>query len=305
VQTVGELLKKINIAGPLLFAEPMCRHTSFQIGGPADIYLRVRDEEELERVFAFVLREGLPYFVLGEGANILVSDRGIRGIVLDLADLNNCRFEAEGPLLIAGAGADMSRACEQARDNGLAGLEFAYSMPGSVGGSIYMNARCYGSSMSDRLAYVDFLDEKALRRRLIVNGEDFGYKRSPFQKRSSVILAGAFRLTRGERGLIDAQMQSYKADREQKGHFRFPCAGSVFKNNRDFGRPTGSIVDSLGLKGTRIGDAEISEFHANIIINRGKARAGEVLELIRLIEERVRQAFGFNLEREILLVGEW
>jgi UDP-N-acetylmuramate dehydrogenase len=305
VQTVGELLKKINIKSRVLLDEPMRRHTSFKIGGPADAYVRVRDEEELRRLFARVSEAGLPAFILGEGANILVSDRGIRGIVLDLGDLNACRLEPEAHTLIAGAGASMSAVCEQARDWGLSGLEFAYAMPGSVGGSIWMNARCYGSSVSDRLAYVDILDENADRRRYSAAPEDFGYKRSPFQKRRAVILAGAFRLEPGEISRIEAQMQSYKTDREQKGHFLFPCAGSVFKNNRDFGRPTGKIVDELGLKGTRVGDAGISEMHANIIINHGDARAEEVLALIELIEERVRQAFGYSLEREILLVGEW
>lgn len=305
MQTVGELLKKINIESPVLLDEPMHRHTSFRIGGPADAYVRVRDEAELQRLFALILEAGLPYFILGEGANILVSDRGIRGIVLDLAGLRACRLDAAGPTLIAGAGAGMSAVCEQARDWNLSGLEFAYWMPGSVGGSIYMNARCYGNSVSDRLEYVDILDENAVRSRCPVGGEDFGYKRSPFQKRKVVILAGAFRLQAGERGQIEAKMRSYAADREAKGHFRFPCAGSVFKNNRDFGRPTGKIVDELGLKGTRIGGAELAAFHANIIINRGQARADEVLALIQLIEERVRSSFGYHLEREILLVGEW
>jgi UDP-N-acetylmuramate dehydrogenase len=305
VQTVGELLKKINNANPVLFDEPMRRHTSFRIGGPADAYLRVRDEEELRRLFALILEAELPYFILGEGANILVSDRGIRGIVLDLAGLNTCRLAPESSTIIAGAGCSMSAVIEQARDWGLAGLEFAYAMPGSVGGSIYMNARCYGTSVADRLEYVDILDENAGCMRWPVRQEDFGYKHSPFQARKSVILAGAFRLTPGEGEQIDARMQSFKTDREQKGHFLFPCAGSVFKNNRDFGRPTGKIIDELGLKGTRIGDAEISNFHANIIINRGNARADEVLALIQLIEERARHSFAYTLERELLLVGDW
>ncbi len=299
-------MRKINLRLPALFDEPMSRHTTFRIGGPADALLRPQDAGEVRRAAAVCREHALPLFVLGGGANILVSDRGIRGVVLDTSGLNGIEPVGAGrEALRAGAGASMDSLCRRALEAGLAGLAAFAFMPGSVGGSIWMNARCYEVSVSERLESVEALDEDLEVRRHPVRPEDYGYKRSPFQGRRSIILSGTFRLRRGEPARIREEMEARRRDREAKGHFLYPCAGSVFKNNREFGRPTGQIIDSLGLKGCRIGDAEVSRLHANIIVNRGNARAADVLALIRLAEERVREAYGLRLEREILLVGDW
>lgn len=347
MHNLGEILKKINIKTKIRFDEPMSRHTSFRIGGPADLFLQPQDLAELPALFALLNREGIPTFILGAGANILVADRGIRGAVLDLSAIRGCRLEdggveaegrraaaanpsgarrAEGDscgleaggrraaaakegdscgLLSSLAGTPASELSEEALRHSLSGAEFLYSMPGSVGGSVWMNARCYSASVSDVLERVQILDEQGTLKELDPDPAQFGYKRSPFQGRKALILRAFFRLRAGNRAEIEQTMLSHRQDRESKGHFLYPCAGSIFKNNRDFGEPTGKIIESLGLKGLRIGNAMVSERHANIIVNTGQARAEEVLELMLQIEARVKWRYGFRLEREVLLVGDW
>jgi UDP-N-acetylmuramate dehydrogenase len=284
--------------------EPMAPHSSFRIGGPADLYVLPASAGEAAEILRICAREAVPAFVLGGGTNILVSDRGIRGVVVDLSRLAGIRVE--GSLLTAQAGTLVSDAAEEAGEHGLAGLEFAYSLPGSVGGAVWMNARCYGGEISDVLERVDYLAGASFEARgYEKRNEDWGYKKSPFQDREKVVLSASFRLRAGERAELRRKMQSYREDRERKGHFLHPCAGSIFKNNRAFGAPTGQLIDSLGLKGTRIGEAQIAPYHGNIFINEGGARAADMRSLIQKVEEEVRTRLGFELEREVILVGEW
>jgi UDP-N-acetylmuramate dehydrogenase len=297
------LASNIKIAGGLRENEPMKEHTSFRIGGPADLYAAPQSLDELIRVYSRCREESVPVFLLGGGSNILVSDKGIRGVVIDLALL--CRVETDGCRILAESGAQMSGVSETALSNGLSGLEFCCSLPGSVGGAVWMNARCYERSMSDVISHVEVLDENLrVRRREMVEAE-WGYKRSPFRGTREVILTTCLELARGNPEEIRNVMRGIREDREKKGHFLHPSAGSVFKNTHDFGAPTGKLIDSLGLKGTRIGDAQIAPYHGNIIINLGDAAARDVLSLMERAERAVREAYGFSLERELLLVGEW
>ena len=307
MRNVGKILKKINLPCPASYDEPMSRHASFRSGGPADVFATPRSTEELARTYKLLNEQKVPTFILGAGANILVSDRGIRGAVIDMSGFQGCSLSqtGDGGTLNASAGTPISDVSALALDHGLSGLEFIYSIPGSVGGSVWMNARCYGRSISEVLSRVEVLDETGTTTEMEVDREQFGYKRSPFQYSSSLIHGATFALVPGDREQMQERMRSIKQDRENKGHFLHPCAGSIFENNRAFGSPTGKLIDSLGLKGTSIGDARVSELHGNIIINAGSARAEEVLELIRLLETKVREAFGFELDREILLVGQW
>lgn len=249
------------------------------------------------------MKTDVPLFILGEGSNILVSDRGIRGVVVDTSGLNG--IEDGDGIVAAEAGAAMAAVVEYAHNRSLSGLEPFHKMPGTVGGAVWMNARCYGSSISDVLHYVDYVDASLQIRRLSVSAGAFGYKRSPFQDKDWVITGAGFRVQPGSHVEMREQMNRIEADRTAKGHFLFRSAGSAFKNNRSFGKPTGQIVDSLGLKGFGIGGARISLRHANIIINTGTATATDVLRLMQYVENRVRQALGFDLEREVLLVGDW
>lgn len=300
VTNVRQVAQTINMTH-LRYDEPMALHTSFQIGGPADVYLRPAGEAELLEAHTRFSEAGVPMFFLGAGANILVADKGIRGAVLDLADLTEIRVE--GATLVAQAGAAMSDVSAAAADASLTGLEWVYGMPGSVGGSVWMNARCYDVSMGDVLSSVEVWDT----RRRIINLEPgmFSYKKSPFQSMRAVILSARFALEPGDSTGSWADMRRHKEDRTAKGHYEAPCAGSMFKNNRDFGAPSGKIIDALGFRGKSLGGARVSPHHANIVINAGGATAAEVRRLVEEIQEKVLNTYGFELEPEVLFVGEW
>lgn len=290
----------------------MARHTTFRIGGPAEALVAPANREDFVRLIEDAKGEGIPAFILGGGANLLVGDRGIRGLVLDtsaLASIDDGAAKSEG-ILVAEAGLSVDRLCEAARDRGLSGLATFYGMPGSVGGAAFMNARCYDVEMADRIAWVDILRPGAKEpERLPFAAEAWAYKKSPFQPKGeaegAAILSVAFRLREGEREAIESLMREKKADREAKGHYRLPSAGSVFKNNRIFGRPSGKILDELGLRGKRIGGAMVSEWHANIFVNAGGATAADMRSLIELAESEARQKLGLELEPEVLMVGEF
>ena len=302
------------------FNEPMSEHTTFKVGGPADCWLCPQGEgfpffsaSLLNRARA----AGVPVFILGGGANIVVSDNGIRGIVLDTGGWKGGAETEEG--LAVKSGTTMDEAAAFAACSGLSGLEFLAGMPGTIGGAVWMNARCYGKETADILAWTEIIRNEELEMsggyvkpviRKIVTGQmpdgvGFGYKRSPFQDRDCLILSACFRLRRGEENVIRSEMEKNRQDRQAKGHYRFPCAGSAFKNNRDFDRPTGQIIDELGLRGFQLGGAQIAPFHGNIIINTGGASAADIRALTNETAARVKAATGFVLEPEILFVGEW
>jgi UDP-N-acetylmuramate dehydrogenase len=306
VDTVGEAAEKINIRGLLRASEPLSGHTSFRIGGPAELYARPENEAELAALLEFAKDESMRATILGAGSNVLVSDRGLAGLVIDTSRLTAIQTSEEGLLAQAGCAAD--ELCAAALELGLSGLEFLSGLPGTVGGAVYMNARCYEREISDALTRVN-----ALWRGSAVSLEAarlrFSYKRSPFQPggeyEGAVVLGAAFALVPGDRAAIRGRMEALKRDRAAKGHYLYPCAGSIFKNDHRLGAPTGALLDRLGLKGAAIGGAEIADFHANIIVNKGGAAASDVLALIRLAERRAREELGAELEREIVLMGEF
>jgi UDP-N-acetylmuramate dehydrogenase len=303
VASVGKLAAKIKIRGRVAAAEPMRAHTSFRLGGPADLYLVPADPEDLAAALSVLATEGVPAFLLGGGTNLLVADGGIRGAVVDLTGIRG--LEAGPDTVSALCGTPIDDAAGFARDRGLSGLEFAASLPGTVGGAVWMNARCYEREIADALESVETLDAGlALRRRLFEPAE-WGYKRSPFQSTTDVILRAVFRLGPGDPGTIEEAMRRHRQDREVKGHFLHPCAGSVFKNDRSFGKPTGRLIDELGLKGLRIGGAQVAPYHGNIIVNLGDATAADVRALIERVEREVADRLGLHLEREVILAGDW
>ncbi len=280
----------------------MRKHTSFRIGGPADYFCSPATSNEIKRILEYAISCNLPVFILGAGANILVSDEGVRGIVIDMVNFKDFSF-TEDNKVTAQAGVQVHVLAEAAAARDLSGIEFFFGLPGSVGGSIYMNARCYGVSTADVLSGVTYIDESLEIKEYSPNEGGFSYKSSPFQKKKSIILQGEFMLRPGEGKKILETMQSYRQDREQKGHYTFPSAGSIFKNNRDFGLPTGKIVDSLGLRGYKIGGAMVSPEHANIIVNTGGASAADVKKLIDYIKKKVFRTYGYALEEEIRYIG--
>jgi len=303
VTTVKNIFEKINITGTLRFDEPMSGHTTFRVGGPADVYAEPESAADVGKLIAAARQAHMRTFTLGGGANILVSDRGIRGLVLDMHRFNSLSIHKTQ--LAVGAGLPVSDAAAYAADNSLSGLHFLYSMPGSVGGAIWMNARCYGSSVSDILLSAHCISSEGSEFHYVPAEEDFDYKRSVFQTNGAIILESVFQLAHGDREELWEAMKSFEADRRAKGHFSAPSAGSIFKNNRAFGKPSGAIIDSLGLRGHAIGGARVSPEHANIIVNSGSATALDIRRLIQYVEEQVETRLGIQLEREVILAGDW
>ena len=292
----------------------MSGHTTFRIGGPAELFVRPEDEESLVALVRGAREEGLPLFVLGGGANLLVGDKGIRGIVLDssglrgVADAPRAGGEA-GRELVAGAGLSMDELCLEALCRGLGGLEDFAGMPGTVGGAAYMNARCYDREMSQVIAWARSLAPDGSVRVRAPDPAEWEYKRSPFQPGGAaagdIVLAAAFRLAPADPAAVAATMRARRADREAKGHYRLPSAGSVFKNDRRVGRPSGKLLDELGLRGRRLGGAMVSEWHANIFVNSGGATAADMRALIELAQREAREKLGVELEPEVLMVGQF
>jgi UDP-N-acetylmuramate dehydrogenase len=299
------------------FDEPMSEHTTFKIGGPADIWLRPHGEafpSFCSELICLAKKEEIPVFILGGGANIVVADKGIRGIVLDMNAWRGhsvwalCAQEDE---LILKSGTDIDEAADIAVTTGLSGLEFLAGMPGTIGGAVWMNARCYSIEVADVLSWAEIIDFGPCasggepRTERICTGDGFGYKLSPFQKKDCLILSACFKLKPGDKSKMLDEMEKNRQDRDEKGHYLFPCAGSAFRNNRDFGRHTGQIIDGLGLKGLQSGGAQIAPFHGNIVINTGNATANDIRALMDETAAKVKAATGFVLEPEILFVGEW
>ena len=284
-----------------LTRESMADHTTFRIGGKARYFIIPRNIEALRAARDKASEAGLKCFILGGGANVLFPDEGYDGAVISTQGLNQIFLEKNG-LLHAGCGAAISDVARFASTAGRAGLQYFYSLPGSTGGAIYMNARCYNTSVADVLKETIYLNPCGELCSLRTEEGSFDYKISPFQTNGGIILEGIFSLGYGDSAALEKEMAGYEADRRSKGHFAYPCAGSVFKNNRAFGLPTGKIIDSLGLRGYTVGGAKISEHHANIIVNSGHATAQDVKELVSLVQDRVQGAFGFHLEREIIYV---
>ncbi len=290
---------RARVRGAVRCHEPMARHTSFRIGGPADLAVVPEDGEDLKAALQFARESGLPVHVLGGGSNTLVRDGGIRGMVILSEKFQE--LGREGDAVRAGAGVRISRLLAFCSRQGLAGLEFLSGVPGSVGGAVWGNAGAWGGATADRLARVHLVTAE---------GEDLFLERGaiPFAYRCSglpagaVILRATFALEPGEPAAIRRRISRWLVQRNASQPVEFRSAGSIFKNPP--GDHAGRLVDRAGVKGTRIGGAMISEKHGNFFVNLGGARAADVLALIHLARERVRATAGVELELEIRVVGE-
>lgn len=298
---VYEGIKEIIPLSNLRFNEPMKAHTTFQIGGPADVMALPTDSKQVGQLVTWCRSQGLPYLIMGQGSNLLVRDKGIRGVVIKLGQ-NFAAVKVEGQVITAQAGVRLAELAEKTVGFGLSGLEFAQGIPGSLGGTIYMNAGAYGGEMKDVVDEVEAIDDKGLLHTFSRGELDFGYRRSVFQSNGHIILTARIRLKKGEPGAIKARMEEFARRREEKQPLEYPSAGSVFR--RPAGHYVGPMVEEMGLKGCRIGGAEVSRKHAGFIINTGGATAADVLALISLIQARAQERYGIVLQPEIRIVGE-
>lgn len=285
---------------PVLWDEPMKNHTSFKIGGPAAALCVPKDRQQLRELVGFVQREGVDSWYIGNGSNLLVSDAGLSGVAILLDSGFDGEIEVDGTVLLAPAGKKLSAVCAAACAAGLTGLEFAYGIPGSVGGAVYMNAGAYGGEMKDRLIWVEYLAPTGEIVRL--EGEQMGlsYRHSRFMEEGmegSCIVRAAFGLQRGEKAAIQSEMDRILNQRRQKQPLEYPSAGSTFK--RPQGAFAAQLIDECGLKGFTVGGAQVSEKHAGFVINTGKATCADVLELTRQVRECVQEKTGYLLELEV------
>lgn len=291
-------LKKIT--PNIKFNEPMSQHTSFRIGGPADIFIEVGDEEELRKIVSLCNQFHTQYFILGGGANLLVRDKGIRGIVIKLVGKFKMVKVSDGGIL-AGAGISLSRLVNWASAKGLSGLEFAVGIPGTVGGAVVGNAGAVGKSIGEYITTVRVMDKQGVEiKKLPPKDCGFSYRNSRLKK--YIILEVEILLTKSKICSIVDSVERYKQKRGNTQPIKAKSAGCIFKNPH--GNFAGKLIDKAGLKGLRIGGAYISHKHANFILNDGTATATDILNLIATIKEKVVDRFGVTLEEEIIIVGE-
>lgn len=290
-----KLLEK-EVQGKFLYQEPMKNHTTFRIGGPVPLLFFPQDSIQLQGAVHLLLQKGIPYRLLGKGSNLLVCDEGLEDVVISLQDSSSPQ-KTSFCTIRASAGLSLSALASWAQGEGLTGLEFLSGIPGTLGGGLVMNAGLKEEWLGSRVLEVVVLDG-ALHRR-VLKSEDlhFTYRHSSLRLTSFIILEASFGLKAGSPEEIGEKMEKFRRERQEKQPLAFPSAGSVFKNPA--GEYAGALIDACGLKGRAVGDAMISEKHANFIVNRGRARARDVLALIRLIQKQVRKNYAIDLELEI------
>ena len=293
-----DTLSNSNIAYTL--NEPMSAHTTFKIGGAADIMITVQSIDELKTALSACKDSDVPFMILGNGSNLLVSDDGIEGAVI-LLDGDFKAITVDGETVTAGAGAKLSKLCTVALDEELSGLEFAYGIPGSVGGAMYMNAGAYGGEMKDVALSVTALTADGEVKEYSLEELNLGYRTSIFKTNGEIILFSKFQLHKGERSAIKSQMDDVMNRRKTKQPLEYPSAGSVFK--RPEGAFAGTLIEQCGLKGRTVGGAQVSEKHAGFIINVGGATCDDVMNLVKLVQDVVKTETGYFLEREIIRTG--
>lgn len=280
--------------------ESMSRHTTFKIGGCAAVFVLPETSEELSFAVKEAYDRKIKYFVLGKGSNVLFADEGYRGSVISTEKLNSVK--REGNSLVCLCGASFTALSKTATENGLSGLEFAYGIPGSVGGAVYMNAGAYGGEVSQVLERSTYFDVES-GETVTIGAEDhcYGYRTSCYiNNRNRIVLSATFKLTPGNPDEIKMKNEDFMTRRKTKQPLEYPSAGSVFK--RCQGHFTGQMIEQLGLKGYTVGGAQISEKHAGFIINVNNASSKDVLELIEFIKEQVKKAYGLSLECEVIVV---
>ncbi|OAB30136.1 UDP-N-acetylenolpyruvoylglucosamine reductase [Paenibacillus macquariensis subsp. defensor] len=300
MQQWTSLLLETNI-GEVHLNEPMTKHTTWRIGGPVDAFIVPETREQLQELITLLHHHGIPWIQIGRGSNMLVSDKGIRGVVIKLGSgLEYTKFQEE--TVTAGGGCSFVKLSFLSGRHGLTGLEFAGGIPGSVGGAVYMNAGAHGSDVSRIFKSAEIVLETGELVSYAAEEMDFAYRHSVLHKRKGIVVEATFGLKFGERREIAAALASYKDRRRRTQPLQMPCAGSVFRN------PTGDyaarLIEAAGLKGYRVGGAEISLQHANFIVNTGQATAEDVLTLMHEIQKRIDSENGISLVPEVFIVGE-
>ncbi len=296
----GEIIKEIEQilpAGQILRRGPMSRHTTFRVGGPAELFLEIRTASEIQKLLTFFQESGTKYFIVGNGSNLLVSDGGYDGAILHIGEGFD-KIGVVGEKVRAQAGALLGRAALTAQQNSLTGLEFAFGIPGSVGGAAVMNAGAYGGEMSQVVSMVTGFTSDGDEVKLFNKELDFGYRKSILKQEKIVVAEVEFCLSDGSPEEISMKMNDLTGRRRAKQPLEYPSAGSTFK--RPEGHFAGKLIMDAGLKGLCVGGAQVSEKHCGFIINKGGATAADVRQLMKKVQDRVKEQSGVELEPEII-----
>ena len=285
----------------ILIDEPMSRHTTFRVGGPADFFVTPKAKEEVRDVIRICKEAGMPYYIIGNGSNLLVSDAGYRGVIVQIYKEMN-EVKVEGDLVKAQAGALLSGIAAKALGAELSGFEFASGIPGTIGGACMMNAGAYGGEMKDVLESVTVLTGEGKIIELGRNELELGYRTSVIAKKGYIVLGAALKLERGDGEKIKTYMNELKEKRVTKQPLEYPSAGSTFK--RPEGYFAGKLIEDAGLRGFQVGGAQVSEKHCGFVINRHHATAADIMELMRQVQIRVKENSGVDLEPEVKRLGD-
>lgn len=301
-QRLYERLTAVMAEERVLLSEPMKKHTTFRIGGAADYFVMPVSPEEVEQAIAVCKEEKVSYYIVGNGSNLLVSDKGYRGVVIQIfKEMSNVRVD--GTCICAQAGASLAKIAAAALDAGLTGFEFAAGIPGTLGGACVMNAGAYGGEMKDVLAEVTVLDEKGEIRTIGKENLELGYRTSIIARKQYTVLEAKLQLKEGDQEAIRGLINELKERRVSKQPLEYPSAGSTFK--RPEGYFAGKLIQDAGLRGFRVGDAMVSEKHCGFVINAGDATAADVDSLMKQVSAKVQQQFGVPLEPEVKRLGEF
>ncbi|GEN31753.1 UDP-N-acetylmuramate dehydrogenase [Cerasibacillus quisquiliarum] len=284
----------------VLVDEYLKDHTYTRLGGKADFFVTPETYEQVQQVVKLANKEQVPFTLLGNGSNLIVKDGGIRGIVMNLHQLN--QIHTDGTTLVAGSGARIIDVSRKALEAELTGLEFACGIPGSVGGALYMNAGAYGGEIKDVLAHTLVVTKEGERLHLTADELDLSYRTSNIPEKGYIVLEATFQLQKGDYHTIRDVMDDLTFKRESKQPLEYPSCGSVFK--RPPGYFAGKLIQDSGLQGTRVGGAEVSTKHAGFIVNKNNATAQEYIDLIHHVQKTVKEKFGVQLEREVRIIGE-
>ena len=300
-QNFYDKLNNVIAKDSILIDEPMSRHTTFRVGGPADFFVTPKAKEEVRDVVRICKEAGMPYYIIGNGSNLLVSDAGYRGVIVQIYKEMN-EVKVEGDLVKAQAGALLSGIAAKALGAELTGFEFASGIPGTIGGACVMNAGAYGGEMKDVLESVTVLTGEGKIIELGRNELELGYRTSVIAKKGYIVLGAVLKLERGDGEKIKTYMDELKEKRVTKQPLEYPSAGSTFK--RPEGYFAGKLIEDAGLRGFQVGGAQVSEKHCGFVINRDHATAADIMELMRQVQIRVKENSGVDLEPEVKRLGD-
>ncbi len=280
--------------------EMLCNHISFKVGGPCPLLIEPKNETQLTEILKSVKTEGLPFTILGNGTNVLVLDEGLDKVVVKIGDeMTQLSLEGED-VICCSAGTKVVTLCKFALENSLSGLEFAYGIPGTCGGAVFMNAGAYGGEVKDVISEITYLSPKLELKTMPVNEAEFSYRHSAFKKNGCIVVSAKFKMKKAPKEEIKAAMNDFLCRRKDKQPLEYPSAGSTFK--RPEGHYAGALIEQCGFKGKSLGGAQISDKHAGFLINKNNATAKDILDLIKLTQETVKKETGVTLEPEVIIL---